>query len=225
MSLPKVTYENFYRGYQIWKDYRANSGCRIDMIDRGIDMLEIMKMRHNRFMFVRWDLHFPANVQYPLSNIFISKFNKKLKEHFTNAKTKTGHRKKVHMEFIWSREHNPDRLNFHVHYAAVFDGNWFHPNNPYGILKGVVEPTWQKVLGGTTINGLVDYCNSERYGGYSQNGIMVDRFDNAAFSECVRWLSYISKISEQTNNIIKHGNSWGSSGVGKSRNALMVQEN
>lgn len=211
MSLPKLTYNDNYRGYQIWKDYERNSACRTDMLDCGIDMLEWMCEEHNKVFFMRWDLHFPANSQYPLSNDLVSKFNKKLKEYYAGS----AKRKKIHIEFMWKHEQSPDCINFHVHYIAVFDGN--KVQSIFGVLS-VITDIWLDVLNvPMSTKGLVEYCN-EQYGGYRSNGIMIYRnAEDTACREAVRWMSYLSKSSDAP-NAIKHGHGWGSSGFKKSNN-------
>ena len=214
MSKPKITYDDHYRGYKIWKDYKQNSACRCDILDCGIDMLEIMRERRMNFMFIRWDLHYPANIQYPLNCKNISSFNKDLKAYCEGPKRK----RKLLMEYLWRRQHEPGCLNYHIHYATIFDGN-FISNNPYGVLKSVVTPIWLNTLGLPYDAHLVHYCDGVKYNDFRQNGIFVNRFDDDSFRECVRWMSYLARVSKFPDHIMKYGNTWGSSGFKRSTNS------
>jgi hypothetical protein len=129
--------------------------------------------RHNKILFVRFDLRFNDNSTYQNDNRLLSRFMEAL----------TLHCKRLGLDplYLWVREQATSN-NHHYHVILLLDGNKIQ--NPYGIFNKATE-LWGMCLN-TDATGLVQYGKH----------IMIRRNDNDFdhnYNEALKLAGYLAK--------------------------------
>lgn len=129
--------------------------------------------RHNKIFFIRFDLTFNANIDYPSENQLISRFMEALTLHCK--------RRELDPLYLWVRE-QARSSNHHYHVLLLLNGNKIQ--NPYGIFNKATE-LWGMCLN-TDAAGLVHYGTD----------IMIRRngndFDHT-YNEALNLAGYLAK--------------------------------
>ncbi|WP_419788130.1 YagK/YfjJ domain-containing protein [Pseudodesulfovibrio sp.] len=129
--------------------YKSNYNTHDVKILTAIENLidKSVKLR-NKNLYVRIDIRYPENIQYPNDNCALSVFLDSFK-HYCD-------RKKLGLIYFWIREAslNSDTATHHYHAIFLLDGRYIQ--NPYKILEKATY-LWGKRLG-CDATGLVHYC-------------------------------------------------------------------
>ncbi len=141
------------------------SGIHGEIMNAIHTLLEDMLNQRSKIFYLRFDLHFPAEIQYPPDNTIIESFM----SHFM----KSLYRQNIHSLYIWVREQKMS-INHHYHVCLFLDGQKVqHKEN---ILK-LAQSLWTSKLNLPLDenNGLVHYCDKNLDGSYVDNGIKINR--------------------------------------------------
>ncbi|RJP85371.1 MAG: inovirus Gp2 family protein [Desulfobacteraceae bacterium] len=175
--------------------------CFEMMLHKIQERLFHMITKHNKVLFIRFDLTFPKNYFSDESNDKVSRLFKILKENATY--------KGIDLQFIWTREQSREKHQ-HYHCILLIDGN--KVQSYYSVLK-IVSKIWGRLLQCDPA-GLVDYCDRKLEGESVPNGIMLrrpskeaDEFEYrdqennlfAGIDRSFRWSSYLAKVKQKSN--------------------------
>lgn len=207
MKSNRTTNEASYNGHPINTGTNGEYSCYEDILQKIHEQFELMTEAHNKVLFVRFDLHYPAGYGVIEVSQHISYFFRRMVEYYS--------RKKIDLQYIWVREVGLDNLGHHYHCAMLFDGNKIQNYYPITMKASAV---WGRVLD-VEQDGLVDYCDS------MENGLMMRRPSSKAegdtfiqqqqsysdiYDQCFFWASYLAKVN-QKNNIPLNMRSFGTS--------------
>jgi len=176
---------NTYQGFNIQVDESRCQGCYQDILQRILDLLIFYISKHNKVLFIRFDVRFPSEQYNDISNQTFSKF---LADFIKLYK-----RKGLDPVYVWVREQSREKHQ-HYHCILLLDGN--KVQSYYHILQQA-EDMWNRKCG-VIQPGLINYCNKSRSGKFQSNGIMIRRNDDNftdLFSQCFHWASYLAKTS------------------------------
>ena len=165
----------YYRGLPIQAS--ESLSCRKDILDAIYDIFARTVFRR-RTLFMRFDVTFPKEKQYPPDNSVFVGFI----ANFMKNRSRNGYKPEV----LWVRERNHKERNHHYHCILCLSGRTTH--KIYGHLEKA-EELWERALKLELGEGagLIDYCNRE------DHGIMVEPGDMQATNKCFYWASYLSK--------------------------------
>ncbi len=161
---------------------------REDIQSKISSLLEYVTNKHSKIIPVRFDVHYPSEMQSSGTNTDISKMMSKLIQKYK--------RQGLDPHYYWVREqessHNP-----HYHCALFLDG---HKIYKYGHVFLNAENLWQKTIG-SEHGGLIHHCRKGKDDKEHQNGIRLvrsspdyrEKFDQVHYQN-----SYCSKASQKS---------------------------
>ncbi|MFV0421628.1 YagK/YfjJ domain-containing protein [Oleidesulfovibrio sp.] len=167
--------------------------------DRIIDRIEHMTRRHNKVLFIRFDLRFPRDFPLDESNNKISRFWKIVGEELGLEG--------IHFHYVWAREQKAEEHQ-HYHCVIMLDGNKVQR---YRNVLSHFEAIWHGLFD-FKASGLVWFCDCDREGNSVKNGIMIRRPSRDATGEqreeqeeqfrrdkdrCIYWGSYLAKQNQK----------------------------
>ena len=179
-----ITYERIYQGLSIMTDQERGLGCKEDILNKLHQLLSFVTCKHNKTLFIRFDLTFPQNMYVPTDNSLLSKFLDSFKTWLS--------RKGLDPHYLWVREQSREK---HQHYHLILLLNGSLVQSCYPILQKA-EYFWGLALGLIDARGLVDFCFQSRNGAPQTNGLMLRRGTPefpATFNTCFHWGSYLAK--------------------------------
>lgn len=190
----RISNDNIYYDHPVNNGTYGNLYCNQDILKSIYEQMKVMSNRHNKVLFIRFDLHYPVGDKRPDGSEHVSELFKRLVEKYQ--------RQSVDTRYMWAREQKSDQDAQHYHCVLLMDGNivqkYFH------ILQVVTE-IWGRILGRDG-RGLVDFCNRDG------NGIMIRRPSskatgealkldqeeyNSNFDKCFKWASYLAKDNQK----------------------------
>ena len=183
----KITTSPYYRGLEIQAS--ATLPCSEDILESIFNIFDKTAFKHRTF-FMRFDVTFPKDRQYPPDNKIFIGFLASLMKYFRRKK------KKHNPHLLWVREkntiagsnHDPGSIfsNHHYHCFVCLAGD--NTNSIFGHLAKAQE-LWERALNlfPGEGSGLIDYCNR------GTNGFMIEKGDLAGAAYCYYWASYLSK--------------------------------
>ncbi len=179
-----ISNSNYY-GLSIQADESKGQGCYTDILQRILDMLIYYISKHNKLLFIRFDVRFPAEYYNDRSNQIFSEFIADLIKFYKRAG--------LDPVYIWVREQSCEKHQ-HYHCILLLDGNKIQS---YHHVLRQAEAMWNRKLGVEQL-GLINFCNKSRYGELQSNGIMLRRNDenfSDVFNKCFHWASYLAKTA------------------------------
>ncbi len=200
MKYYQTTNQAYFNDLPINNGCFSNLECYSAILQDILNRFRLMTMRHNKVLFVRFDLHFPYGYECEGFNQELSEFFKLFKEFYT--------RKGIDTHYIWVREQSNSNNLPHYHCVVLFDGNKIQKYYP--VLEKVVD-IWARVIGADG-NGLVNFCNKDYNGWKVENGIIIYRPSSLAtgerlyeqkrryaedFEKCFKWASYLAKVNQK----------------------------
>ena len=201
MNYQTTTNAPDYRSFPINTGINGKYYCFDIMLQKLLDGMRAMTQKHNKVLFIRFDLRFPQDYSIDVSNDKASHLFKILTERFDY--------RGIELLFGWVREQSREKHQ-HYHCILLLDGN--KVQNYFPILEEVSR-IWGYVLQCDPA-GLVDYCNHDRNGTPVKNGIMIRRPSSKAvgeelarqqqkynedFARCFEWASYLAKVHQKAN--------------------------
>lgn len=175
--------------------------CYTKMLEKLEIIFFRMIQRHNKVLFIRFDLRFPDDYSMDNSNDKVSRLFKILSENATY--------KKIDFQFLWAREQSREKHQ-HYHCILLIDGNKVQKYYPVLVF---VSKIWGRLVQSDK-DGLVHYCDQTRGGKQVKNGIMLRRPSEAAdnhnymiqkdkffmdFEHAFNWGSYLCKENQKAN--------------------------
>ncbi|MGY0834212.1 YagK/YfjJ domain-containing protein [Azospirillum argentinense] len=139
-----------------------NSSYRNDILECVEKRINHMIGKHNKVLFVRFDVRYPQGYPHNGTNSDMSKLMKLLKEPYTE--------RKVSMHYVWAREQDSSDAP-HYHVAMMANGS--RVQNPGEILNNAGE-VWGRVTGSNP-SGLIDFCCHDFNGQPSSGHVMIRR--------------------------------------------------
>lgn len=179
----------------------GNLFCYTQILQDILERFNHMTQKHNKVLFIRFDLHFPVEYQSNGGNDEVSLLFKLLKENIL--------RHGIDIQYVWVREQNNNKDMPHYHGILLLNGNKIQHYFP--ILEKVAE-IWGRIIGSFT-GGYVNYCNHDYQGQSSDNGIMIRRPSslalggellkqqqefNQSYQHCFAWASYLAKVNQKS---------------------------
>ena len=178
----------------IIEKYLINRGSKNDLpINENIQvkittLLEHVTQKHSKLLPVRFDVHYPSDIQSSGTNKDISKMMAKLVKKYK--------RQGLDPYYFWVREqensHNP-----HYHCALFLNG---HKVYKYNHVFRNAEKLWEKTIANDS-DGLIHHCTKGKDDKEHQNGIRLDRSApdfTDKFNEVHYQTSYCSKASQKS---------------------------
>lgn len=178
----------------------GNLFCYTQILQDIFERFNHMTQKHNKVLFIRFDLHFPVDYHSNGGNDEVSLLFKLFKENLL--------RHCIDIQYVWVREQNTISEKPHYHGILLLNGN--KVQNYFPILEKVSK-TWGMVLRQNAV-GCVNYCNN--YNGVPvDNGIMIRRPSslvvgdellrqqyefNQAYQHCFAWASYLAKVNQKS---------------------------
>ena len=74
MRTEKITYEDQYQGHPIMTDKARQLGCKESILQKIDQLMTDMSNRHSKVFFMRYDVRFPQDYDYPNDNELFSQF-------------------------------------------------------------------------------------------------------------------------------------------------------
>ena len=180
-----ITKANAHLGMPIQVDESRGQGCYTDILRKIHDLLASYTSKHNKVLFIRFDVRFPSNYYGDSSNSTFSGFIACFAKYYQ--------RQGYDPAYLWVRERSREKHQ-HYHCILLLNGNliqsYFHV-----LLQA--EAMWNRKLG-VNQPGLIDFCNKSRSGDKQINGIMIRRNDDDfsdKFRHCFHWASYLAKTT------------------------------
>ena len=194
-----------YSNSSYYRMYEMNTGCDQQyafchqIVDRIIDRIEHMTRRHNKVLFIRFDLRFPRDFPSDESNSKISRFWKIVGE-------EPG-LEGMHFHYVWAREQKAAEHQ-HYHCVIMLDGNKVQS---YRKVLSRFDAIWRGLFD-FKVPGLVWFCDRDREGNSVENGIMIRRPSRHATGgkreeqedqfrrdkdRCISWGSYLAKQNQK----------------------------
>lgn len=201
MNYHSTTNAPYFQGLPINTGLDGEHACYDFMLYRIYRHMNLMVEKHNKVLFIRFDLRFPQAFRDDKSNDKVSRLFKILREHYAY--------RGIDLQFMWFREQSREKHQ-HYHCVVLLDGNKIQ--HYYPVLE-YISSVWGGLLKFNP-NGLVDYCEFDRAGNPAKNGIMIRRpssvatgetlFDqeqmfNMNFENCYKWASYLAKVNQKEN--------------------------
>lgn len=202
MKYRQTTTESNFNGLPINVGSFGNLPSYTDILHHILNHFSAMIWKHNKVLFVRFDLHFPYGYACVANNNEISNFIKLLKEYYT--------RHDIDSHYLWVREQSSTNNLPHYHIIALFDGNKIQKYYPVVERAGLI---WSRIVRSDE-RGLVNYCDKDYQGIKVENGIMIRRPSSLSegerlaeqqrkyeedFNRCFKWASYLAKINQKQN--------------------------
>ena len=180
-----ITSVNTHCGMQIQVDESKGQGCYTDILRKIHELLAFYTSKHNKALFIRFDVRYPSYYYGDSSNNTFSDF--------IACFVKFYQRQGYDPAYLWVREQSQEK---HQHYHCILLLNGDLIQSYYKVL-GHAEAMWNRKLG-VNQAGLIDFCNKSRYGDKQTNGIMIRRKDanfSDTFRHCFHWASYLAKTT------------------------------
>lgn len=199
MDYQATTNEATYQGLTI-NTGNGDFYCFTQILQDIFERFNYMTQKHNKVLFIRFDLHFPVGYIHDGGNTEVSLLFKLLKESLL--------RRGIDTQYVWVREQNFQNEVPHYHAILLLNGN--KVQNYFPILAKVTK-TWGRILGQNAL-GCVNYCNNCN-GVPVDNGIMIRRPSSLAvgdellrqqqeytflYQHCFSWASYLAKINQKS---------------------------
>lgn len=178
-----ITFDKDYKGYPINANKEKRFGCKTEILDKAIEMIDYATGKHNKVLVTRVDVRFPEGQDYPDDNKIASEFSAGLMKDLS--------RNKLDPSYLMVRERE-DGDNQHYHLLLCTDGNKHQfPNK----IIAKVEKHWNRRVGSDR-DGLVDYCirgegieNPTNYYLLKNNDPDFEKVKG----ECIKRSSYLAK--------------------------------
>lgn len=181
MNTLNITTSANYNGLPVYNGSKASDGFYVDILNRVYGVLNAQIKRHNKVLVIRFDLHFPKEMDVLQYNAAISQFY----DRYTRKLKRNGADPKM----IWVREQYRSQ-NPHYHCILTVDGNKHRA--PHSLLALAAEH-WERVTGVEQVDGLVDYCTQAGPGYYNLRRNDFDYPD--VYGECFKRCSYLAKVN------------------------------
>ena len=187
MRNPRLITDDHYQGLPLHQDHSRSTAYRADMLERIQALLNEACQSHSKVLFIRFDVHFPADRQAPEDNQLIVGFLNRLCQDLN--------RRKLDPRYFYCRENGPSSGRPHYHVFLLLDGHKIQT------IKGVlaeVERLWGIALK-VDARGLVDFCNGSSEG-QRYNGIQLRRNDpefGNTLDYVFKWCGYCAKVSSK----------------------------
>ena len=197
MRNEKITYEDQYQGHPIMTDKARSLGCKESILQKIDQLMTDMSNRHSKVFFMRYDVRFPQDYDYPNDNELFSQFQ----ESFIKNRKREGY----DPAYIAVRECCREK---HQHYHVALMMNGHKTQNIHDHIQ-TAERLWEKTLnlppkcdntGRTTSYGLIDDCMRNRQGQPQENGVMLRKDDpeyERKYDQCFRRCSYLAKVNQK----------------------------
>lgn len=180
-------------------DQEKKLGCNERTLKKIDQIMNHMADRHNKVLFMRYDIRFPQDYDCQNSNTYFRAFQE--------AFIKNRKRKGFDPHYLAVRETSEEKHQ-HYHVALFMDGN-----KTQRIRKHIdaAEQLWTDTLGlppryddnGKRISyGLIDDCTKHRKGHPQENGVILYRNDpeyDSKFDHCFYRTSYLAKENQKGN--------------------------
>ncbi len=201
MNYQSTTNESYFKGLPVNNGKSCNLYNYEIILHKIKDTFDYMISKHNKVLFIRFDLHFPYGYQGDGTNKELSDFLRLFKEYYT--------RHGIDVHYIWVREQSETKSIPHYHCVVLFDGNKIQKY--FSVLERA-SAVWSRIVG-FTAEGLVNYCNRDYNGKRVENGIMIRRPSSIAtgerlqeleaefrsdYEKCFRWASYLAKVNQKS---------------------------
>ena len=174
-----ITKNNIHNQYSIYNSHKMDKGSYQEILQSIDDLLTTMTNRHNKVLFIRFDLTYPQNNSYPNDNALLSRFIETLQLHCK--------RRQLDPHYLWVRE-QASSDHHHYHFIFLLNGNKIQ--NPYGFFNKATD-LWGKCLNVDT-SGLVHYGTN----------LMIRRNSpefNLTLQGCFTGASYLAKAYSKGN--------------------------
>ncbi|SIO30724.1 YagK/YfjJ domain-containing protein [Halodesulfovibrio marinisediminis] len=196
MNNAQVVKVEQYNGMPVYNGSKASEGHYVDILNRVYGVLNYQVQKHNKVLVVRFDLHYPAEMNAMQCNSAISQFY----DRFTRNLKRNGADPKL--VWVWEQcsSHNP-----HYHCMLTVDGNKHqHPQNLYA----KAAEHWSRAIGVACNEVLVDYCNQAGPGYYNLRRNDPDFVEKC--NKCFERCSYMAKVRSKEDipkEVHRHGGS------------------
>lgn len=183
--MAEIITRNSFNDMSIQVDENKKQGCYKDILQRILDILTYYSSKHNKALFIRFDVRFPSSYSNDRSNQTFSKF--------IACFIKFYKRNGLDPAYIWVREQSYEQHQ-HYHCILLLDGNKIQ--SYYHVLRQAEEMWGNKVE--ANHSGLIEFCNKTRSGDGQTNGILIRRNKESfpdIFRSCFHWASYLAKTS------------------------------
>lgn len=180
-----ITYENTFNGLSIQADIAKGYACYVDILQKLYDLIMSYISRHNKVLFVRFDVRFPQSLRPDPSNMTFQRFIADL--------AKFCSREGYDPDYLWVRE-GREQCNQHYHCLLLLNGN--HIQSTFKVVEKAQE-VWNRKLK-VNYQGLIYDCNRAIKYNRQSNGIMLRRNDPnlfATLAHCFHWASYLAKVN------------------------------
>lgn len=199
----KIIYNNTFNSMPI---YQKGNGSRVALLKRWESLLTYAIYSHSSIFFVRFDVHFSADIIPPGDN--------EIFEEFIAYLIKIEKRKGFDPLYLWRREQGDppkywkhfQQSRYHYHVILLLNGD--RAKGLMNILQ-LVEIIWWRMLkkyygGAIDISGLIDYClikdkEAKETHDLLDNGTKLCRTDDnfsVMFNKLFKWGSYLAKVGE-----------------------------
>jgi len=190
MARYRNTTEPSFNGLSIMTDEQRDLSCREDILTAIFKRMNASVSQH-RTLFTRFDLRFPFHYDLSLNNDAVTRF--------FNTFSVFLKRNNLEPQYVWVCEQSGDG---HQHYHCLL---LTHGRREYSYIRilQVAQRIWNQVLGlpADENNGLVNFCNRDRYGVDQKNGLILypNPSNNETFKEAFYWASYMAKSNTKIN--------------------------
>ena len=197
MRNERITYEEQYHGHPIMTDKVRSLGCKELILQKADQIMTDMSKRYSKVFFMRYDVRFPKNHDYPNGNEAFSRFQ----ETFIKNRKRAGY----DPAYIAVRECSREK---HQHYHVALMMNGHKTQNIYDHIQ-TAERLWEKTLNlppkyndewRAASYGLIDDCMRNRQGQPQENGVMLRKDDpeyECKYDQCFRRCSYLAKVNQK----------------------------
>jgi len=165
--------DNKALSYSNYTSHKKDQGNYQEILQSINKLLTTMTNKHNKVLFVRFDITYPQEGLYPNDNKLLSRFIEALKVHCK--------RKNLDPHYLWVRE---QASSDHPHYHVILLLNGNKTQNPRGIFNKASE-LWGNCLD-------VDASGLVHYGTYLMIKRNTPEF-NQTFQDCFSHASYLAK--------------------------------
>ena len=179
------TYSPSYGRYSIQANERF--ACHEEILARLLRLFDYMTANHNKVFFMRFDVRFPAGIEFPGDNARFERFIASLSR---NLK-----RKGLDPHYLWCYERSREKHQ-HYHVVLLLNGSLTQSIKDHIELAASL---WSRALQLPEVNrGLICDCTKSRTGESQQNGIMIRRNSpdfSESFCKAFEWASYLAKCN------------------------------
>ena len=186
-----------------------------EYLEKGFKLFQTALAKYNRVVMFRFDLRFPLDYPYQISNQVISNFNSGLKKAIERNRAMHPNGALKHqtdVDYLWVKEYGRHSQRPHYHYALFLNKDAFFTlgsPNSHESLMGLIIRQWAHAIGWPVPHsiGLVHKAKNARY---DQREVMVFDVNQLDYTEQVEAgfyrFSYLFKadtkvFSDGLNNI------------------------